>query len=500
MVTEVVFGEETIEWEDITANEDGSITVTAPGVETVRTVEVSVTTGAGDAGPLEYEYVDGEGGDGDLTITPIADQEGPVGVAIDPIDVEVSDPEAGVTVDGLPDGLTYNSETSVIEGTPEEGTEGPYDVIVTASLGEDEVTEEFTFVVTDGDDIAAPMIAPIDDQQINLGNPITPVTVNVTGEDVEVGVTGLPTGVTFDPATLEISGTPTAAGNSTVTVTATNSGGEVFEAFVITVVEEGGGNGDSDIDGPEITPIDNQDGVVGEPIESIDVDVTGEDVTVVVEGLPDGLNYNEETSVIEGTPGENTEGNHTVTVNASNEGGDDSTAFIITITDEDGGDNGSGPGGSLPGSSEGDNGSGGLFPGGSSDLFPGSSNGENGNGNGGNSSSEQLQQCLASPETGLAALLSVLGVTAAVSGPVIDPIVRAVGEQFSEQVRRLTGSTPENDPEWLNQINAGLAEASQALDSRIVATALFGAGALALIFADDLCGTGNEGLSSQLSS
>ncbi|MGO3069718.1 hypothetical protein [Corynebacterium casei] len=111
-----------------------------------------------------------------------------------------------------------------------------------------------------------------------------------------------------------------------------------------------------------------------------------------------------------------------------------------------------------------------------------------------------MQQCLSSPTVGLAALLSILGITAAVGGSAIDPIVKSLGTQFSEQVSKLTGSTPQNSPAWVNQLNASLAEAADALDSRVAATALFGAGVLALFFGPELCGDSKEGLSSQLSS
>ncbi|MCY3032518.1 Ig-like domain-containing protein [Aerococcus urinae] len=44
------------------------------------------------------------------------------GQPIDPVSVETDDPEATVTVDGLPDGLSYNPETKQIEGTVPAGT------------------------------------------------------------------------------------------------------------------------------------------------------------------------------------------------------------------------------------------------------------------------------------------------------------------------------------------------------------------------------------------
>lgn len=349
------------------------------------------------------------------------------------------------------------------------------------------------------DDIDSPDIAPIEDQEGVVGEMIDPVAVEVTGEDVTIGVDNLPEGLEYNPETGLIEGTPAegTVGTHTVTVTATNEGGSDSEAFIFTVTDgEDDGNGDGDVDAPVIAPIDNQEGTVGEEVEPIEIDVTGEDVDVEIEGLPEGVEYNPGTRVIEGTPVEGTEGTHTVTVIATNEGGSDAEAFIFLVTDDgDGGDDTNPGDGSTPGSSGGGDGNG------SSDLFPGSSdNGDNNNGDGGNGSSDALMKCVSSPATGLAALLSVLGVTAAVGGPVVDPIVRALGEQFSQQVAMLTGSTPENNPEWVNQINKGLADAANALDSRVIATSLFGAGVLAVLLGSDVCGEEKEGLSSQLSS
>ncbi|NQP31890.1 LPXTG cell wall anchor domain-containing protein [Streptococcus suis] len=91
-------------------------------------------------------------------------------------------------------------------------------------------------------------ITPIDDQPGVVGEPITPVPVEVVKvpTDGSVTVDGLPDGVTYDPTTGEITGTPTTPGTSTVTVTVRDkdgnpvkdsSGNPVEETFTFTVTE-----------------------------------------------------------------------------------------------------------------------------------------------------------------------------------------------------------------------------------------------------------------------
>jgi hypothetical protein len=58
-----------------------------------------------------------------------------------------------------------------------------------------------------------------------VGTPIATYPITATGSPTSYTATGLPPGLTLNPLTGEINGTPTASGTYTVTITATNSSG-----------------------------------------------------------------------------------------------------------------------------------------------------------------------------------------------------------------------------------------------------------------------------------
>ncbi|UXV27689.1 putative Ig domain-containing protein [Mammaliicoccus sciuri] len=252
-----------------------------------------------------------------------------VNSAIDPIVINAND-NSGETVRsdvyGLPDGVTYNSETNTISGTPTKA--GTYEVTVISS---DKVYNETetTFTITVEDTIP-PTVDPIEDQSTEVNTPITDVTLNGkdnSGDPVTHNVTGLPDGVTYNSETNTISGTPTKAGNyNVIVITSDEAGNETETTFTITV---------EDKTAPTVDPVENQTTEVNTPIT--DIKLTGEDnsgdpVTHNVTGLPDGITYNEATQTISGTP--TTPGNYEITIVTRDEAGNSvETTFTITVED-----------------------------------------------------------------------------------------------------------------------------------------------------------------------
>ena len=152
------------------------------------------------------------------------------------------------------------------------------------------------------------------------------------GSALSYSATGLPAGLTIKPATGVISGTPTTAGTSTVTVVATDAAGSTRGAsFTWTVVAP-----PPPPPPPQpkvtITASSAQFGQVGAAAQLAiaAADSGGLTLTYTATGLPSGLTINPSTGVISGTPRQAS--NASVTVSASDgHGGSASSAFDWTI-------------------------------------------------------------------------------------------------------------------------------------------------------------------------
>ena len=367
------------------------------------------------------------------SITPISNQTVVEGNPISSVTVTVDNPNTTVTVSNLPNGVTYNPATKTISGTPsitdwtptEETREITVTVTATDTAG-NPTTSTFKITVQrdtdhdgnpditdlddDGDGIAdtveqaagsnpkdpnsrpAAIISPVDpatvDNQIQTvidENPITPILIGTGNIDstVSVDTSKLPNGVTYNPGTLTISGTPDVTNwgpteetrRFEIPVVVTNpNGSKVTKIVEITVQRDTDHDGtpdvtDTDDDGDgypdteeaargtdpkdptskpttSITPISNQTVVEGNPISSVTVTVDNPNTTVTVSNLPNGVTYNPATKTISGTPSitdwtptEETR-EITVTVTATDTAGNPTTStFKITVqrdTDHDG--------------------------------------------------------------------------------------------------------------------------------------------------------------------
>ena len=362
-------------------------------------------------------------------INAIGDQTIVEGNAISEITVTTDDPTATVTVSGLPNGVTYTG--GKISGTPAVNNWGPNEetreITVTVEAKDptgNTTTKTFKITVqrdtdrdgtpdvTDTDDdgdgytdaeettkgsdpknsgsVPASIITPVEPVSITNSNQtvidkhaITNVQISPGNIDstVSVDTSKLPNGVTYNPASLVISGTPNVTNwgpneetrTFEVPVVVTNpDGSKVTKTVEITVQRDTDGDGtpdvtDTDDDGDGYTdaeetakgsnpkdansipsiginPIADQTVVEGNPVSEISVTTDTPSATVTVKDLPTGVTYS--NGKINGTPavtnwGSNEETREfTVTVEAKDATGRTTTkTFKITVqrdTDRDG--------------------------------------------------------------------------------------------------------------------------------------------------------------------
>jgi len=292
------------------------------------------------------------------------------------------------------DGTDTDKVVNAVGGTatqPEEPTRDGYQFLgwassATATAAEANILTNITDakeVFAVWKDVKAPEITTISDQTVVEGNPIGEITVTTDDPNATVTVSNLPNGVTYDPATKKITGTPAITDwtpteetrEITVTVTAKDDDGNTStKTFKITVQRDTDRDGtpdvtDTDDDGDgypdteevargtdpkdptskpttSITPISDQTVVEGNPISLITVTVDNPNTTVTVSNLPNGVTYDPTTKKITGTPAitnwtptEETR-EITVTVTATDTAGNPTTStFKITVqrdTDHDG--------------------------------------------------------------------------------------------------------------------------------------------------------------------
>ncbi|WP_224018086.1 putative Ig domain-containing protein [Ferruginibacter albus] len=130
---------------------------------------------------------------------------------------------------GLPAGLSVNTSTGVISGTPT--TAATSNVTISATNAGGTGTKTLTITASNP---AAPVISSAATTTATVGSLFT-YTITASNSPISYNATGLPAGLSVNTSTGVISGTPTTAATSTITISATNAGGTGTKIVTITV-------------------------------------------------------------------------------------------------------------------------------------------------------------------------------------------------------------------------------------------------------------------------
>ncbi|MES2692571.1 MAG: putative Ig domain-containing protein, partial [Verrucomicrobiota bacterium] len=190
----------------------------------------------------------------------------------------------------LPAGLTINTATGVISGTPT--TPGTTNVLLGATNGSG--TSNATLTIT----VAAAGVAPIiTNSPLTAGGTVgTPFsfTITASGTPTSYSASPLPAGLSINTSTGAITGTPTTVGTTSVLLGATNATGTGNATLTITVAAAGVA--------PTITnaPL-SAGGTVGTAF-GFTITASGTPTSYSASPLPAGLAINTATGAITGTP------------------------------------------------------------------------------------------------------------------------------------------------------------------------------------------------------
>lgn len=246
---------------------------------------------------------------------------------------------------GLPSGLSINTSTGVISGTPT--TAGTYTVTLTATNSCGSTTKTVVITITTPGSCVpgVPVITSSPTASVTVGNAFS-YTITGSNSPTTFVATGLPSWLSFASTTGVISGTPTTTGTYIINISISNNCGSASGTLVITVSNStGGGGGGGGCAVPAITSSLSASAMIGSAF-SYTITANNSPTSYNATGLPSGLTISTSTGVISGTP--TLSGSYTIVISATNICGTVTANLVLNINSPGGGGGGGGGGGISP--------------------------------------------------------------------------------------------------------------------------------------------------------
>ena len=245
--------------------------------------------------------------------------------------VNASGSPTGFAATGLPPGLTLNTATGQITGTLT--TAGTYPVTVSATNATGTASAVITYVVTPVT-VGPPVIPSLAESLTAFaGVPISTVSLSATNSPTAYAAGGLPSGLALNPASGQITGTPTTPGTYTVNLSATNAAGTGTAVWTVIVNSPA-------VLSPVFSSVAAEfGGTVGQSSDRsfyayayYGSTSTNAAATLAVSGLPTGMQvYSSSANYLEITGTPTAAGTYPLTLTATTPGGATATATSVFV-------------------------------------------------------------------------------------------------------------------------------------------------------------------------
>jgi hypothetical protein len=212
--------------------------------------------------------------------------------------------------DGLPDGLSIESVSGVISGIP--AVMGVFNVAVYATNAAMTTTGHLVLSLTTG----VPGITSKLSANGKQGQPFN-YTITASNDPVSFSASVLPTGMSLDPATGVISGSPMVNGTYPITIGASNQYGSDSQVLTLSLTSS-------------VPVITSKLVATGKQGQNFSYTLTTTDPATLSAGnLPPGLHFDSATGIISGPP--ILSGIFQIALGATNQFGSDSRVLTLTV-------------------------------------------------------------------------------------------------------------------------------------------------------------------------